>query len=84
MKEFVRETEHGNLYVEIDDIDHSSRYILVSNFSGREYASCKHGYTKDIKDGGGVVTCTDGISGTKKSYCLLCIMDYISSKVPEL
>ena len=82
MKEFVRETEDGNLYVD-DDCD-PSRYTLVSHFSGREYASCRHGYAKEIKDGGGVITVTDGLSGTQRSYCLMCIMDFISSKMPEL
>ena len=82
MKEFVEETEHGNLYVDTTGIH--AEYTLVSNFSGREYASCRHGYTKDIKDGGGVVTFTDGISGIKKSYCMLCVLDLLSSKIPEL
>ncbi len=82
MKEFVEETEHGNLYVDTTGI--RSEYTLVSNFSGREYPSCRHGYTKDIKDGGGVITFTDGISGTKKSYCMLCVLDLLSNKIPEL
>jgi len=83
MKEFIRETEHGNLYLEVEDGYHP-QYTLVSNFTGRKYPSCVHGSTVDIKDGGGSVKLTDGQSGTERNYCMLCIMDYISSKIPEL
>ena len=82
MKEFVEETEHGNLYVDTTGI--RAEYTLVSNFTGREYPSCVHGSTVDIKGGGGSVNFKDGQSGTERNYCMLCIMDYISSKIPEL
>lgn len=83
MKNFVRDTEHGSLYADAED-SHPARYILVSNFTGREYPSCIHGSTVDIKGGGGSVNFKDGQSGTERNYCMLCIMDYISSKIPEL
>lgn len=85
MREFVRETEHGSLYVDEGcNSCEPSEYTLVSNFTGREYPSCEHGSTVDIKGANGSLVFTDGNSGTVRTYCMLCIMDYLSSKIPEL